>query len=252
MVRFVVERDANITIRVLSQCAGAGIDLYANWVVMVLTKNFNLSIRGQRNTNNALNNLPVYFTSEESLTFGWTLEHALRNRGVPEGGYDQLALEVVLSEAFPEHYTARVLYEKAIAYADQSDIIPHFSQLQSLVRSSNGSFTSSDFGLLVEDYIRLNPYNRASQEALDRSRSVPRPKSLSLALDALSQVTNAHQKQLTVVAGPAIGWFAAVVEWLFDLRIAIYSSAGERLYVSHEMRARKYYWYMTTNLESIL
>lgn len=51
---------------------------------------------------------------------------------------------------------------------------------------------------------------------------------------ALSQVANRHEKQITVVGGPVVGWFAAVAEWLFDLRIAIYSSAGERLYVNHE------------------
>jgi hypothetical protein len=234
MPPFVVEEFPYVSIKILSQCAGAGIDLYANWVVMVISRNFNLSIQGQRNINTALNNLPVYYTSEESLTFGWTPEHALRNRGVSESGYEHLALEAVLSETFPERYAARVLYDMAIAYADQSDITPHFSQLQSLVRSSNGIFTSSDFGQLVEDYIRLDPYNLAFQEALEDARSVPSPKSLSLALTVLDQFTNGREKQMTVVGGPVVGWFAAVVEWLLDLRIAIYSSAGDRLYVNLE------------------
>src|SRR2546421_2291954 len=67
MAPFMVERASSISIKVLSQCAGAGIDLYANWVTMVLSKDFNLSVRGQRNINTALNNLPVYFTPERSL-----------------------------------------------------------------------------------------------------------------------------------------------------------------------------------------
>jgi hypothetical protein len=234
MAHYVVEYSPQLSIEVLSQCAGAGIDLYAQWVIMVVSKNFNLSVRGQRNINTALNNLPVQSTPEESLTLGWPLEHALRNRGVHEGGYEHLALEVALSETFPERYAARVLHEIAIAYAGQSDITPHFSQLRSLVRSSNGIFTSSDFGELVEDYIRLDPYNLAFQEALKNAMSVPSPKSLSLALGALAQVTDGREKQMTVVGGPILSWFAAVVEWLFGLRIAIYSSAGERLYVNRE------------------
>ena len=172
MAPFVVERTSSISIKVLSQCAGAGIDLYANWVTMVLSKDFNLSVRGQRNINTALNNLPVYFTPERSLTLGWTLEHALRNQGVHESGYEHLALEALLSETFPERYVARVLYEMAIMHAEQSDIVPHFSQLRSLVRSSSGIFTSSDFGLLVEDYIRLGPHNGAFQEGLEDSGRV--------------------------------------------------------------------------------
>jgi len=163
MAPFMVERNFSMSIKVLSQCTGAGIDLYANWVTMVLAKDFNLSVRGQRNINTALNNLPVYFTPERSLTLGWTLEHALRNQGVHESGYEHLALEALLSETFPERYVARVLYEMAIMHAEQSDIVPHFGQLRSLVRSSSGIFTSSDFGLLVEDYIRLDPHNVRSR-----------------------------------------------------------------------------------------
>jgi hypothetical protein len=235
MATYVVDDVPRIPIKVLSQCAGAGIDLYANWVSMVVSKNFNLSVRGQRNINNALNNLPIYYTSEDSLTLGWTLEHALRNRGVHEGaGYEHLALEVVLSETFPERYAARVLHEMAIAYADRSDITPHFYQLRNLVRSSNGIFTSSDFGLLVEDHIRLDPRNLAFQEAGDEAGRVPSPKSLSLALRALTHVTNGREKQMIAVGGQILGWFAAVGEWLFDLRIAIYSSAGECLHATHE------------------
>lgn len=151
MAPFVTEYAPNVPIKVLSQCTGARIDLYTNWVVMILSNDFNLSVRGQRNINTALNNLPLYRTPEESLTLGWTPDHALRNRGVHESGYEHLALEVVLSEAFPERYAARVLYEMAVSHAGPSDITPHFSQLQDLVRSSNGTFTSSDFGPLVED-----------------------------------------------------------------------------------------------------
>jgi hypothetical protein len=231
MARFMVEYAPQIPIKVLSQCGGAGIDLYVNYVNIVLSRNFKLSVQGQRNVNSALNNLPVYFSADERLTFGWTLEHALRNRGVHEssGGYEHLALEAVLSEAFSEAYASKVLHEMAAAYADQSDVIPHLSQWRGLVQSSSGIFASTEFGQLVEDYIRLNPHDVSAQEALEDSRNLPRPKLLSLALGMLAQVTNQHEKRMTIVGGPIIGWFAAVAEWLFGLRLAIYSSSGERL-----------------------
>ena len=234
MAPFVVEQFPHISIKVLSQCAGAGIDLYASWVSMVLSKTFVLSVQGQRNINTALNNLPVYFTPGESLTFGWSLEHALRNRGVHENGYEHLALEVVLTESFPERYAARVLHQLAIADAGPSDITPHFTQMRNLARASSGSFASSDFGQLVEDYMRLDPYNRAIREESGDFGSAPSPKSLSLALRALSKATDGRGKQMTIVGGSVVGWFAAVIEWLFDLRMAIYSSAGECLYTNSE------------------
>lgn len=169
-----VEYTPKVTIKVLSQCAGAGIDLYANWVVMVLSRNFDLSVQGQRNINTALTNLPVHSSSDETLTFGWPLEHALRNRGVHAdfGGYEHLALEGALSEAFSEAYAAKVLHEMATAYAEQSDTTPHVRQWRGLVRSSNGIFASTEFGLLVEDYVRLNPYCISTPEALEDFRNL--------------------------------------------------------------------------------
>lgn len=236
MAHFVIDYLPTISIKVLSQCAGAGIDLYANWVIMVLSRNFNLSVQGQRNINAALTNLPVHFSSDETLAFGWTLEHALRNRGVhvDSGGYEHLAMEGALTEAFSEVYAAKVLHEMATAYAEQSDVTPHIRQWRDLVRSSNGIFASTDFGLLVEDYVRLNPYSSSTPESLEGSRHLPRPKSVSLALGLLAQITTQREKQMTISGGPIIGWFGAAAEWLFGLRIAICSSTGESLYGNHE------------------
>src|SRR5262249_44572409 len=141
MAPFVIDHDIPISIKVFSQCAGAGIDLYANWVTATFSKDFKLSVRGQRNISTALTNLPLFRTTiDERLVFGWTLDHALRNLHVHvyQGGYEHLALEAALSEAFPESYAAKILHEVAVAYAGEPDITPHFRQWLDLVRSSNG------------------------------------------------------------------------------------------------------------------
>lgn len=137
--------------RLLSQCSGAEIDIYCQWVVMVVSLHLKQSIEGQRRINTALNNLPVYRLPDEKVQLGWTVEHALRNQGVHEGGYEHLAIEVLLTEAFhDQRYAARVLHELAVAYAGPGDIVPHFGQLLNQVHSSNGLFINTQFARLVE------------------------------------------------------------------------------------------------------
>ena len=101
---------ASIALKIFAQCNGAGIDLFTNSCTTAFSQAFKISVKGQRNVNNALTNLPVFETADELVTFGWAREHALRNRGVAvhDGGYEHISLEGVMSEAFPEYYVARV------------------------------------------------------------------------------------------------------------------------------------------------
>ena len=219
---------------ILSQCTGANIDLNTQWVVMVVSGNFALSVRGQRNINTALNNLPINRTAEPSLTFGWGLKHALRNTGVHEDGYEHLALELVLSESFPEAYAACVLHEMAVLDATPSDVTPHISQIRDLVRSSHGITATTDLGILVEDHTRLDSDGTKFQTSLHGAWEIPSPKSLGLALKVLAQVSRESGKQMVLAGDRIIAWFAAVAEWLLDLRVAIYSGTGNRFYAKHD------------------
>lgn len=53
------------------------------------------------------------------------------------------------------------------------------------------------------------------------------------ALQLLAKVTDGREKQMTVIGGPVIAWFAAAAEWLFDLRVSIAKTDGERLSANH-------------------
>lgn len=237
MAKYTIEGDFGTTIemKVFSQCCGAGIDLYVNWVTTVFSKQFKLSVKGQRNINNALNNLPVYRTPDDKLTFGWTPDHALRNRGVAvhAGGYEHVGLEGTLSAAFPEVYTARVLYELAQLSAGEGDVTPHFDRWRTFVQSSDGIFATTDYGILVENYIRL--YRRPSEQIGDQQdlRIAAAPaRGLAEALHALAHLTQDSQQQIIIAGGPVVGWLAAFIDWLLDLPFAIFSSHGECLHKS--------------------
>jgi hypothetical protein len=219
------------TMKIISQTSVAGIDLYANWVLEVLTRDFKLSVRGQRNINTALNNLPVFKSADEKLSFGWVFDHALKNLGVHIELYERLALEVALSESFPERYAAKVLWEMAKLYATDQDVIPHFREMVKLVNSSNGLFASTDFALLVERYLRTLPDSGSGATA---DHGMPAPEAMASVLSMLAQVTKDDNKQMTIVSGRILAWFAAAAEWLFDLGTSIYLASGERLHGNHD------------------
>jgi hypothetical protein len=84
----------------LSQFSGAGIDPYTNYVASVMFKGLVTGPQGQRKVNDALSNLPLFFTPDEKLTFGWGPDLLIRNKEVHQGGYvEHLAIMVALAES---------------------------------------------------------------------------------------------------------------------------------------------------------
>lgn len=214
----------------LIQFAGANADPYFNYVCSIMSRPFKLSVRGQRNINTALSNMPVFYASDERLSFGWSFDNYVRSPMVHREGYENLAMIQVLVATFHESYSAEVLYAMASILGAPDDMMPHMRQIRDHVRSSNGVFAAVDFDTLVEDYIRLDPCSIGPGSNLLSRKCLLPPKSMAKGLIALSKVVSGEHKKLTLVGGAIIGWFAAVCEWLYDLRIVLYGPNGDWLH----------------------
>lgn len=214
----------------LRKFAGSRVDPYTRFVAYVLFRDLNTSVRGQRNINNALSNLPVHLSvaSDGGLSFGWGLSSLIRDRVVHEGSYEHLAMMVALGESFHEHYAAKVLKAMATTVAEPQDVTPHFSQWKAALHACNGVFASTDFGLLVEDYIRVDPWPMSN----DAECAFP-PDLIAEGLQALMRVTGGHEKQVTFTGNAILSWFGAVAEWLCGLRVAVYQADGKELHSTH-------------------
>ena len=227
---FVVNFPHQLNTAVLAQFCGARTEPYTGHVSYVLCRDFKVSIKGQRNMNNALNNLPIYRTPDERLTFGWAEQNLIRTRMVHEQAYEHLAVMITLSEAFHESYAARVMFEMAQIVAGHQDITPHFRQWKNVIHSLNGAFATADFGVVVEDYIRLDPYNVITGINASTAQ-IPIPaKTVGEALISLGKLTVGKEKQLTIKGSAIIGFLAAVADYLYDLRIAVFSSDSTHLH----------------------
>ena len=222
-----------LTTTILSQFCGARTEPYTGFVSYVLCQDFKIAVKGQRNMNNGLNNLPIYRTPDEGLTFGWAFNNLIRSRAVHEGAYEHIATMIALTESFHETYAARVMFEMAQLEKGTEDITPHFRQWKNVIRSMSGAFATTDFGLVVEDFIRMDPFNVFYNINDNMTRFPITAKSLAEAYLALKRVTTGEEKQLTIIGSAVISWLAAVSDWLYDLRITIFSTAGCQLHTSH-------------------
>ncbi len=116
--------------------------------------------------------------------------------------------------------------------AGPEDVTPHHSQWKAALHGCNGIFAAADFGLLVEDYLQLNPYPVTVPSNV-RREAIFTPRMVAEALRALLSVTRGDQRQVTFTGSGVISFFGAISEWLCDLRIAVYDSSGKELRLTH-------------------
>jgi hypothetical protein len=90
----------NVSTGRLSQFSGSVIDPYTNYVATVMFKDLVAGPQGQRKINDALSNLPLFFTPDEKLTFGWGPDLLIRNIEAHQGeNVEHLAILVALAES---------------------------------------------------------------------------------------------------------------------------------------------------------
>lgn len=224
---FGVEIQHDISTKLLSQFSGALADPYTDYVASIMCKDLKPGPQGQRRVSSALSNLPNLMTPDEKLTFGWGFDNIIRNNEV-SGNYEHLAIMVALAESFHSTWAAEICHEWAKSIAGPADSLPHLSQWAAILQACNGAFVNIDFGVTVEDFIRLDPYSL--NLGVISTKHIPiRAKEIVAALHALSAVVKGTEKELTMTGSAVLGWFAAVAEVLYDLNVAIFSSEGEPL-----------------------
>jgi hypothetical protein len=214
----------------LRKLSGSRVDPYTRYVAYRLFRDLNIGVSGSRNINNALSNLPVHVSSapNDGLSFGWGLSNVIRNRTVHEGSYEHLALMIAMGETFHEPYGSHVLMTLANAEAGPEDVTPHFGQWKAALHGCNGIFATTDFGLMIEDYIALDPYPVALPIGVAIEKIFP-PALIADALRALMAVTRGEQKHVTLTGSAIISWFGAIADWLCNLRVAVYDKDGKEL-----------------------
>lgn len=213
--------------------AAARTNPYAIEVLAQACHNFKISVAGQRGLSKALNDLPYVEALDPNLSFGWGLEHLIRR---PEVNliYEHLLIVVTLAESFHNTYCSEVLHALVKKKLPASQLTPHIYQFLDLVAFLSGVLANDEFGLLVENYIALDPYSVALGSKYSTDRCLVPPESIADALTALAELTSRQRTQLSMRGGAIVGWVAALAESFLDLTVTIESKGGNHLHGPRE------------------
>lgn len=218
--------------RLLSQFSFAGVHVYTMNFARVSTVIYEPSTSGERVINHCLTNLPVYVAADDRLQFGWNEQYIYRNFGLHQFEYHHMLLISAMSECLPEAYVAAVLSHLSDRHETEERIKPTIESWTGIVRSMNGVLTTSDFALMLDQRMRLDPYRVISGHSTSCTNSLIPPADFAKALDALGKLSIERKGELTLVGGNFLGWFATFTELFLDINVHISSRDGQELYAT--------------------
>ena len=100
----------------LAQYYAVGVDPYTVKIGYIISSQFKLSVKGEPNVSSALNNLALYGdgnSEQDKLSFGFGIDHIIRNREANTSGFELTALCGVLLGYYDEDFASRVFHELA-------------------------------------------------------------------------------------------------------------------------------------------
>lgn len=237
-----------MTNRLLLQFDFSGVDVYTMDFARIACTNYKPSTSGARLFNYCLTNLPVYVAADEKLQFGWSENSIYRNYAIHLYEYEHLLLAAALSECLPEAYAAAVLKCLGDKYEDEDRINPPLDSWRMMVRSVNGLITrATDFALIIDDRMQLDPYRVASGHSTSCTNSLIAPAQFATAFKALADLSVTGEGELTLAGGNFLGWyvnfqwvgfnhmanltrFAAFAELFLGIDVQVSSRDGEVLF----------------------
>jgi len=228
-----VDAPVTYTHRLLSQFENASVSPYTVNYSRIAHIKYKASTGGERTFNTCLTNLSVYVATDDHLQFGWNERSIWRNLELHLYEYEHLLLVAAIVECLPESYAGAVLGCLADPYEDEQRPNPSLASWTAMARSLNGVLTASDFALVVDDRMRLDPYRVTSGHSTTCTNSMIAPSVFAKALQALGSMSDAGFGQMTLVGGNFLGWFCAFAELFLDVNVQVASRDGEVLYATH-------------------
>lgn len=195
------------TNRLLQQFEFCGVSPYTMGYARISIANYRASTTGERHFNHCLTNLPVYAAGDDRLQFGFDEHLLVRNPGVHMFDYEHLLLGAALVDCFPETYVAAILCHLGEMYEDEDRVNPSFGSWQRWLRCVYGLVTATDFALMVDDRMQLDPYRVISGHSTDCNNLFAAPLDFARALKALGDLSTAGNGELTITGDNFLGWY---------------------------------------------
>jgi hypothetical protein len=228
-----------VTLEALSRYSAARVNPYTALVGEVLCQNFQLSVLGRSNLEQAINNLKVVGSLGNTLEFGFGIVDVIRSMAKSERGCIFLGLCAALRECYSNEMAVDILLEMARLVNVDGYYMPSSQSWKEMLDACSGALSTSKFPRLAEHLMRLP----ASERRLGPSspklysegpgfRGVSSAKSIAEVLYALSRISKHEMQAITVIGGADAGWLAAFAEWFLGLKVLMTKSDGTILYTN--------------------
>ncbi|ETI25469.1 hypothetical protein G647_02242 [Cladophialophora carrionii CBS 160.54] len=217
----------------LLQFNAAGVDPYLIQVAELIGSQFNISLHGQRNPVNVFSSLPQAEFYGQRMGIGFSDRHIVRILAESNGGFAFLGIVSCLGEYFASDVIVAVIMK--LGSNIQTDGMwegwePSDSQWKRLVYLCQGLLATSPFGTLIS----------RNHEDLETGTDHVNVAQIVEALVNLSDLVGGGAKNFSLEhAGSDAYWFAAVAEYLFDLRVAVEDPDGVLLYARPGTNAKE-------------
>ena len=246
-----IDIELKFTNRLHAQFQAIGLSPYTINFSRIAHTRYKASTNGERTFFYCLTDPPVSHSNDPSLQFGWEDESIWRNIGLHQFEYGHLLLGAAISESLPESYAGAVLDYLAQEYETSERVKPSRAQWIHFATATKGLLTPSEFALIMDDRMRLDPYRVTSGHSTSCTNSLIPPETFAKAFDALGKLSLAGTGELTLAGGNFLGWFAAMAELFLDLNVEISSRDGQVLYTAKRDSKAFLKLVFTDNVESI-
>ncbi|KAF1951012.1 hypothetical protein CC80DRAFT_496304 [Byssothecium circinans] len=235
----IVHRSLTFTVGVLNRCANAGVDPYSLVVGQAVAQCFPLARRGRENVYTAVTALRCQNGIANTLWFGFGVKALVRTLILTSEGTSLLAICACLGECFHEDLAPDIMFHIVKAHGAPGELTPSVAQWAAIIKACSGSLATSKFPLLAEGLMRLDPgsgrttmmnetpMTKENSQRLPFIRGCPLPQDLASVVIAVGKVASGQLESIHVSGCAAIGWVGAIAEWLFDLRVVIYTAQDE-------------------------
>jgi len=226
-------------VKVLSRYSAAGVDQYTVIIGQIVCANFKLNVRGVQRLESAIMELKTMNTIGNMLHFGFGVDSVVRNLAATEEGGILVALCAAATETFALDHAANIFWELVRTFKAPEKQIPSPMQWKALLKACAGTLAETEFPKMAEHFMHLHSENdrlsvgRYERDVTHRNaRGVSSPDTIAEALLAIGKVSTGELVSISIVGGGNAGWLAAIAQWIFDLRVAIFDHECELLYTN--------------------
>jgi hypothetical protein len=214
----------SVTVDDLSHYNLAQVDPYTVRIAQTLCEQFKISKEGQRHLAHAFGSLPEY-RYHSALGMGYGPRHLVRTLLKSDPGFIFLSVCGVLCEYFSEDVVVGVFMELMKQSRIPPDMAPADFQWKRLVEVCYGVLATSPFGAIVNGFTE---HGKAGAHVDGQS--------VAQSLKTMNSLAIGREKSASISAGADVPWFAAVAQWLFDLKFVISGQDSQQLFISPGIR----------------